>query len=57
VLFPLEDDQVALAGKLIAGDLNRIGIEVEPAPIPGADMQAMMKEFVSSGQPVVAVSR
>jgi hypothetical protein len=55
VVFPEEDAQVALAGKLIAGDLSRMGIKVEPTPVPGADLPAIVKKLASGEQPVVAV--
>jgi hypothetical protein len=57
ILFPEEDDQLSLAAKLIAGDLSRIDIEVELAPVPGAEIPGIMKEFVAAGEPVMAVVR
>jgi len=57
VVFPEEDDQVAMAAKLIAGDLSRIGIPVELTPVPGADLSAVMTKLASAGEPVIAVYR
>jgi hypothetical protein len=57
VLFPEEDDQLSLAAKLIAGDLSRIGINVELLPVPGVDLSAIMTKLASAGEPVVAVYR
>ena len=57
VLFPEEDGQVAMAAKLIAGDLSRIGIPVELTPVPGTDLSAVMTKLASGGEPVIAVYR
>ena len=55
IIFPEKDDQRATAAKLIAGDLSRIGIEVELNPFPAADLPAVMEEFARGGVPVLAV--
>lgn len=57
ILFPEEDDQLATAAELIAGDLDRIGIPVELTPVPGADLIAVMTKLASAGEPVIAVYR
>jgi hypothetical protein len=57
LLFPQEDDQVATAAKLIAGDLSRIDISVELAPVPMADLTAAMREFTATGSPLIVVYR
>ena len=55
IVFPEEDDQRATAAKLIAGDLSRIGIEIELSPFPAAALPAVMEEFAAGGVPVLAV--
>jgi hypothetical protein len=55
IVFPGEDDQRATAAKLIAGDLSRIGIEVELNPFPAAELPIVMEEFARGGVPVLAV--
>jgi hypothetical protein len=57
VLFPQEDDQVATAAKLIAGDLSRIDISVELAPVPMADLGAAMREFAAAANPFIVIYR
>jgi hypothetical protein len=55
IIFPGEDDQRATVAKLVAGDLSRIGIEIELNPFPAAELPAVMEEFAAGGVPVLAV--
>ena len=57
VLFPIDDDAVARAGKLIAGAVSEIGIKDLPVPVPMAEMGALRQEYALTGQPVLAIYR
>ena len=57
ILFPMDDDALAYAAKLIAGAVSGIGIKDLPMPVPTAEFDAIRQEYAYARQPVIVIYR
>jgi hypothetical protein len=57
VLSPIDDDAVAHAAKLIAGEISEIGMSVMPMPVPMDELDAARQKYALARQPVIVIYR
>lgn len=57
LLFPQEDEQLAAVAEIAIAALDEVALGVKPVPVPAAEMDAFVDEFVAAGEPTLWLTR